>query len=389
MTIVRRAELARQFGNQSRFADGYSPLYASLFAIVASWLAGDETDPLVEWLLDAATGRAAFDVTLLLAAALHREVLSGNAPQLTGYYPTAPATQPGPRAMSVTFPLAIRETILANRESLAGFIRAANVQTNETSRGLVWLLPVACLGWPAAHLVELGASAGLNLVADRRAYRLADAADPSHTVLTLGGGSPQFTTLTSGTADIPPLACCPNILSRTGGDMNPFHLRAPDDELTLASFVWGDQAARMARLREGIAALRDVEPTNAPVRLMRLRLPEELPGFLGTLPRRTDAPVVLYNTTVTMYLPDRGASLRGIIAEWAASQTVPVLWVQWEPWWGGPEPPEKEWLSWSADYWPNDGRASSSLRLAWVHPHGVALEWTPGWSEFLRITMQS
>ena len=70
--------------------------------------------------------------------------------------------------------------ILARREPLAAFIRSANVQTNETGRGLAWLLPVACLGWPAVHLVELGASAGLNLVAERRGYRLMDAADPAH-----------------------------------------------------------------------------------------------------------------------------------------------------------------------------------------------------------------
>src|SRR5690606_1327638 len=88
---------------------------------------------------------------------------------------------PSPQHLGTPAPLlhhALRETIFARRDSLAAFIRRANVQTNETGRGLVWLLPVACLGWPAVHLVELGASAGLNLVADQRAYRLVEAADP-------------------------------------------------------------------------------------------------------------------------------------------------------------------------------------------------------------------
>ena len=145
MTPLLRAELARQFRNQSRFADGYSPLYASLFAIVAGWLAGDEPDPLVEWLLDAAADRPPFDVTLLLVAALHREVLAGQAPDLAAYYATVPdsfSSEPVPRPIAVTLPLAIKETILARSEPLAEFIRTANVQTNETGRGLVWLLPV-------------------------------------------------------------------------------------------------------------------------------------------------------------------------------------------------------------------------------------------------------
>ena len=392
MTDSLRAELRRRFRSQAEFADGYSPLYAGLFAIVAGWLAGEELDPVVEWLLDAAAGREPFDVTLLLAAALHREVLAGGAGDLAHYFPTAGSSLDGrDRAFGVTLPLALRETILSRGDSLAEFIRVANVQTNETGRGLVWLLPVACLGWEAAHLVELGASAGLNLVADRRSYRVADAADPSQTLLQLGDSPPQFNVLARGTGEIPPLACCPTILSRTGGDMMPFHLRSADDELTLASYVWGDQMARMARLREGIAALRSVEASPAPVRLAQLTLPDGLPAFLNEdLPQPLAAPVVIFNTAVTYYLPHRGAMLRPALAEWADRQSVPVLWLQWEPWWDGPPPPEKEWLAWTAELWPNDGRsASRRLHLAWVHPHGAAFEWAGDWPEFLRITMQS
>ena len=392
MTDSLRAELRRRFRSQSEFADGYSPLYASIFAIVAGWLAGEEPDVVVGWLLDAAAGRAPFDVTLLLAAALHREVLAGQAGDLAHYYPTAgEQAASDDRAFAVTLPLALRETILSRGASLAKFVRTANVQTNETGRGLAWLLPVACLGWDAVHLVELGASAGLNLVADRRSYRIADAADPSQTLLQLGDPPPQFTVLARGTGEIPPLACCPTILSRTGGDMMPFHLRTADDELTLASFVWGDQVARMERLREGIRALHAIETSTAPVRLAQLTLPDGLPAFLDEgLPRSFDAPVVIFNTTVTMYLPDRGASLPPMVAEWAGRQSVPVLWLQWEPWWDGPPPPEKEWFAWTADYWPNDGRAAGGrFHLAWVQPHGTALQWAAGWENFLRITMQS
>lgn len=407
-----RIDLEHVFGQQAAFADGYSPLYAQLFATVAGWLAAGSPDPVVEWLLEAASGREAFDVTLLLAAALHREVLAGR-PGVAGlarHYPTAGergragereeggkgegrptgTPSPFPPFSPSSFPDALRETILARRDSLAAFIQRANVQTNETGRGLAWLLPVACLGWPAVHLVELGASAGLNLVADQRAYRLVDAADPSRELLRLGDGPPQFTTLVRDAADIPPPACCPTILSRTGGDMLPFHLRTADDELTLSSFVWADQPQRVRRLHEGIAALRRVESTAAPVRLRPLLLPDELPAFLADdTPVDDGAPLVIFNTVMTMYVADRGASMGSNIGEWAARRRGPVLWLQWEPPWGRSGPPEREWMAWTADYWPGAGGAPRHFPLAWVQPHGTALEFASGWPEFLSITMQN
>jgi len=426
LTNLRR-QLEHHFREQQRFAEGYSPLYAHLFALVAGWLAGDAADPVVDWLIEVAAERPPFDVTLLLMAALHRDVLAGEpaAAELGRYYTTVdyrPPTADGRPTPERPSAVLLRATILARRDALGEFIRTANVQTNETGRGLVWLLPVACMGWDAVHLVELGASAGLNLVADRRVYRLADAAEPSRTLLQLGAGPPQFTTLVRavggdgrpraeddgrrttddkngravvcGPSSVVP---SPTILSRTGGDVRPFHLRDAADELTLAAYVWGDQAQRMARLREGIAALRAVESSadrspldgSPPVRLAPLNLPDELPRFLADeLPQPLDAPVVIYNTVVTLYLPDRGASLRGMVAEWAARQSVPVLWLQWEPWRDGPPPPEREWMAWTADYWPNDGRPTAPRsHLAWVHPHGTALEWAEGWPENLRKSM--
>lgn len=385
-----RLELARRFDDQARFADGYSPLYAQLFGIIARRLTADAADPIVVWLVGLAAERPPFDVTLLLMAALHRDVLAGEpaVAALGRWYATAPrVTGDGPGVTSEEqLPAVLRDTILNRREALGAFIRRANVQTNETGRGLVWLLPVACLGWPAVHLIELGASAGLNLVAEQRGYRVVDAADPARVLLSLGEGPPQFTTLAHGESPDSRPPCCPAILSRDGGDMFPFHLRTRGDELTLASFIWGDQPERLARLREGIAALRAVATSAAPVRLHPLRLPDELPTFLDAVrPRPARAPIVLYNTTVTMYLPDRGASLRGMIAAWAAELDVPVLWLQWEPPTDRAASPGREWMAWTADYWPNDGRAAPRhRRLAWVHPHGATLRWEPGWSAFLK-----
>ena len=376
-----RAELLTVFREQQRFAAGYSPLYARLFDIVAGWLAADEPDPVVAWLVELAGARRPFDLTLLLPAALHREVLSGvaEALPLAAFFPTAGG---GADEASPALADALRRVILARGPALAGFMRHANVQTNETGRGLAWLLPVTLLGWPAVHLVELGASAGLNLVAEQRRYRLAPAADPQRAILHLGlADSPQFTSLVHGELGLgvhavgqpAPALTPPGVLSRAGGDVHPFHLRTQEDERTLSAFVWADQPQRLVRLREGIAALQTTAGSAAPVRLWPVRLPEELPRFLAeALPPALDAPVVIFNTVVTMYLPDGGLGLRRHVESWAGRQSVPVLWAQWEPPDAPqPAPPEYGWSAWSVDLWRD--RTHRRFHLGWVHPHGTAV----------------
>lgn len=402
-----RLRLSELFREQRRFADGYSPLYAQLFDVVAGWLAGQEAETIVAWLLDAATGRRPFDVTLLLPAALHRDVLAGvpAAAPLAQFYPTAGGLVPEPEAdgaPSDQLVTSLRHLIHARADALASFIGRANVQTNESARGLAWLLPVSLLRWPAVHLVELGASAGLNLVAERRGYVLADADDPGTPLLKLGGAhAPQFKSLVAGrqsgpevaSIDIPGFATLPTpvVLSRTGGDLFPFPLQSREDELTLASFVWGDQPQRLERLWEGIDALHAVEQSVAPVRVLPMRLPDDLPGFLERF-TPADAPVVLFNTTVTMYLPAQGTELDDLIAQWAMRRRQPVLWLQWElPRPSAAAPPRPDWLPWTVDLWQTtQGRtAHQRWQIAWVHPHGSTLQWTPEMNAFLRTAMQN
>lgn len=397
-----RSQLLTDFQNQAKFADGYSPLYSQIFGIVAGWLAAERTDPIVDWLLALAAERRSFDVTLLLPAALHRDVLAGvpEAAPLAAFYPTVGGRAPNPADTAAIGSLesALRQVILARGDALTDFIRRANVQTNETGRGLVWLWPVAMMRWPAIHLIELGASAGLNLLAERRRYRLANADTAQHTLLSLGEATAeQFTCLVRQGGAIqpalPPIASLPTVLSRVGGDLSPFYLRTAEDELTLAAFVWADQPQRLIRLREGIAALHAAEASAAPVRLYPLALPDELPAFLERhTAELSGAPIVLFNTVVTMYLPDRGASLAGHVAEWAMRQTVPVLWLQLEPLLSSEEPPpERDWHAWTANLWRQAGgrRAHSRWHVAWAHPHVTALHWSTQIDAFLSATMQS
>ena len=86
----RLAKLTHRFRRQQQFSEDYSPLYAALFGTVADWLTYLPQNPAVEWLLEATRNRAAFDITNLLAAGLHYEVLrrSNAVSALAAYYPT-------------------------------------------------------------------------------------------------------------------------------------------------------------------------------------------------------------------------------------------------------------------------------------------------------------
>lgn len=389
-----QTKLAHRFRKQQIFADGYSPLSARLFGIVADWLEAGDGDPLVAWLVGAGNGRAPLDVTLLLLAGLHRDVLNrvAAAGELAQYYPTAGGT----RAPDDThLPHILRQTIMARREQLAPFIQTAAVQTNETARGVCWLLPLLYTGWNAVHLVDLGASAGLNLVAEQRNYRIFY----DKQFVDVGRGQPvQFPMQSHGNFHQPQatsnreVAHQPQILSRTGCDLAPFDLTTSAAEQTLAAYVWADQPQRLERLREGIAAFHQANRGDAPVRLYPARLPEELPLFLATaasttlsasVPHTQHQPVVIYNSYMTAYLDDKGRSFRQHIANWAAGQNRPILWLQWEPLWDGPQPPEYGWIAWTADLW--QANEHHHWHLAWTHPHGTPLHWLPeleDWTAF-------
>lgn len=367
----RRLRLARRFARQADFAAATSPLSARLCTLLAGWLEGNDNDEVVAWLLHATLSRRSFDVPMLLLAGLHRDVLAGvpEAGDLARYFPTVgghlPASDPQLAAI-------LRAAILARGATLADFLRTAKVQTNETARGLCWLLPACAIGWPAIHLIELGASAGLNLVADQRHYHLINTAAAS---FSLGlGKAPDVVVSCEGTCPLRRSDQIPAILSRTGCDLSPCTLDTSQAEQTLSAFIWGDQIQRMTLLRRGIDALHRVNRGPVPVRMHIADLPADLPHFLASrCPGPDGQPIVISNTYLNTYLADKGASLFPSIAAWAASQDRPVLWLQWEPLRDGPEPPHLGWLAWTADLW----RAAQHTRwqLAWVHPHGARVIW--------------
>ena len=159
---TRHAELGARFAHQANQAHReHSPLYERL----ARGVAEDR-----EMLTLAANARSTPESSLLLTAA-HYLLLGGEEGAVAAFYPSVAG-----EARGDPYPL-FREFCLDHAEEIRTFISTRRVQQNEVRRCAL-LLPAFGLvaervGSPLA-LVEVGASAGLNLLFDRYAYDYGD-----------------------------------------------------------------------------------------------------------------------------------------------------------------------------------------------------------------------
>jgi len=287
-----------------------SPLYAGLMERAADDVrAGGPTAEI----LRGHEGDPRFSVLgLRLLGAVNRLVLTGKEPALAGAYASGRVAEGWERLLDV-----LRRNAVELRDSLE-----QPVQTNEVGRcaALIFgFLTVAEETGLPLRLLEVGASAGLNLRWDRFAY----AADgfawgPPDSPLRL-----EFEL--EGTA--PALPATVEVAERRGCDANPIDVSTEDGRLSLRSFVWPDQPERIARMEaalevasgEPVALDRETASTWA-----RRMLAEPAPG------RAT----VIYHSIVSQYLSDeeRAALFDGIReAGERATAAAPLAWLRMEP----------------------------------------------------------
>jgi hypothetical protein len=182
---------------------------------------------------------------LRLLAALHHLVLAGRAPELAAYYPSAGGTRPPERV----WPAAV-----ATLEQHFDWVQQRlhrTVQTNEPGRSAVLF---SALLWLTdryrrpIRLLEIGASAGLNLIPDRYCYLVDGRAlgDPSSPLRFDAPWQP------GPLIDVHAAARDLRILARGGCDQRPLDPRQPEDRLTLMSYIWADELNRIERLKSAL-----------------------------------------------------------------------------------------------------------------------------------------
>jgi hypothetical protein len=216
-----------------------SPLYGDLLLHAADDLqAGGLLADLLDGFLDDQLKTA---LALRLLGGVHAIVLSGRAPELAAFYPSAggrPERRRGsPRAWAAFV------AVLADHRGEVRSWLGHPPQTNEVGRAAALLGGLRHIAAEASlpiRLVEVGASAGLNLRADRfcvpgPAGSFGDRRSP---VVLTGGWL----------GDAPPESQI-DVVERTGGDLAPIDPLTDDGRLRLTAYIWPDQAERLARLR--------------------------------------------------------------------------------------------------------------------------------------------
>ena len=174
-------------------------------------------------------------VALRLAGGLHALVLTGRDDGLVAAYPPNQADD-----------APLIDACLAACINHADFLKAfmeSPPQTNEVRRSAM-LAPgfaeiAARTGLPLA-LLEMGASAGLNLHLDRYAIHLGERVigDPGSAVVM----RPDLE------APLPARLSDPRIIDRAGCDARPLHADDAEDRFRLTAYTWPDQPDRLQRL---------------------------------------------------------------------------------------------------------------------------------------------
>ena len=239
-----------------------------------------------------------WDVPLRLFGGVHYLVLAGIEPD----------------ALSGTWD-DFRAALEAERDFLSRFVAEQGVQTNEVQRCFALLPAFLTLarehGAEPLDLLELGPSAGLNLLWDRYAYSYARG----------GWGSSRLVLGGEERRPVPArvLATEAAVGRRRGIDLNPVDVTTEHGARLLRAFIWPGRKERAARLDKAIAILRDDPPE-----LVRGDYVELLPAFLAE--RSDEALTVVFQTASTGYIgSERRAELRSLLEE--AGRDGPLGWV--------------------------------------------------------------
>ncbi len=326
-----------------------SPFTAALLGELADDLEADgiTAQVLSDWVLEP---RAAA-LTLRFAGALHALVLDGQAPRLAAVYP------PNPMPDAAMLGALARESVAAHAAFIRAFLDHA-VQTNETARSgalLGGFLEISQRTNKPLSLLEIGSSAGLNLMWDRFHYDL------------MGGtwGDPESPVrlFVKWRGSLPPLGVQPVVTARAGCDINPVDVTQDADVRRALCYIWPDQVDRLARFKAAVAMAQE-----AGVRVEKQDAQHWLAKQFAARP--DDTCTVLFHSIMWQYMPiDTQKTILRLIdlTGKAATPERPFAWLRFEP--PTPVSPPEILLT----LWPG----GETTRLGFAHPHGADVDWGP------------
>ena len=269
------AMLAEDLAAYRKLVGDDNEVYARLQLELEALLCGPTADAAVTRRLER-TWRtrefvAYYERPLLLQAALRFDALSN-----PGAHPLMRALRsedPDPRFVTR---LAVRSALDPDRLVPWLALATRKVQTNEVSRSVAWLWPTSLIPARPIVLVDVGCSAGLNLVAD--------------------GLELSWTGEDGETLELRP----PRVLERIGFDRSPIDITRDDEATWLQACIWPGEHARLRRLEQAIRVFREHAP---PPRIERVSAQHIVPRLRRIeAAADADATVVVYQTLVRDYI---------------------------------------------------------------------------------------
>ncbi len=249
----------------------------------------------------------------------------------------------------------LRSALRDHGAFLRRFVSEQRVQTNEVQRS--WFLLPCFLevarrsGAEELDVVELGTSAGLNLVWDRYAYRYVHGRwGPRDAAVELAGEERR---------PVPAalLGLAPRVGRRIGVDVAPVDVTDEHDVRVLKSFVWPDQAWRLEQLERVVAVVREDPP-----QIVHGDAVEELPRILDEL--RGGALTLVFATAFLNYLErERRQELRETLARVGSDRPLAFVWT------GQPAPDVHTYWGIHVQLWPGGERevvVHADFQGAWL-----------------------
>jgi len=342
LTPDRLARRFQRFGTEE--CSGRSRLYERLCVEIAR-------DPAV--LALAAHARPGQPVPNLFFAAVHYLLLDGASHPLAAFYPDLAGAKAAPDGDP--YP-AFRSFCLQHETELTALLEGRLVQTAQVRR-CASLLPAFELISRRTHrrplaLVEIGASAGLNLCWDRYGYSYSDGR---------ACGAPdaavQLTCRLTGDRTVPVPVQMPVVASRVGLDLNPIDVCDPEATRWLQALIWPDEEGCAGVLQQAVNAAR-LDPPD----VIAGDALDTLPAALAGAPDGATLCVYHSHTVNQFPLPAR-QRLREMLAAHAERRDLFELSM---------EALEGETRLDLVSY--RDGRLAEET-LAGCDPHGARLEW--------------
>ena len=229
-------------------------------------------------------------------------------------------------------------------------------QTNEPARSATFMAALLVLAARFAlpfELLEIGSSAGLNLLIDRYRYDLGG--------VTAGPDASPVVIKPDWRGARPPAATV-SIASVRGVEIAPIDVTDPAAAERLMAYIWIDAPERTTRVA---AAIRMIEAQ--PVDMVQGDAADWVEARLAE-PQATGTTRVLMHSIVWQYLPPATqARITAAMETAAAAATAdcPLAWIRMEP------DDARKGIQLHVRAWPG----LADTQLARSHPHGAWIEW--------------